>query len=252
MEALRHTRDGARGGAEIGDSLLSGAIRLASSHELSGEWLEVWVLHGAHREVVELGPSCLDRHESRHASLLERPRDRDRYIGAHVALRHVLGHHLDIPPKDVAYTREPCPHCGGPDGRPAVDRVPRPVHFSLSRSDEMIVIGIATAPVGVDVEAVPPPDAVSQVAELLHPAERAELHAAAPSERAMVFTRLWTRKEAYLKGVGVGVAHGLDSEYLGAGGRAAAPPHWSLLDVPVPGPYASAAALRTGPVSPER
>ena len=116
----------------------------------------------------------------------------------------------------------------------------------------MILIAVATAPVGVDVEAVALPDVAGQVAELLHPAERAELFAAAPSERAMVFTRLWTRKEAYLKGVGVGVAHGLALEYLGFEGRAAAPSDWSVLEVPVPGAYLSAAAVRTGPVSPAR
>jgi 4'-phosphopantetheinyl transferase len=59
---------------------------------------------------------------------------------------------------------------------------------------------------------------------------------------------LWTRKEAYLKGLGVGVNHGLASEYLGTEGGAAAPAGWSVLDVAVPSSYAAATALRTDAV----
>jgi 4'-phosphopantetheinyl transferase len=183
---------------------------------------------------------------------VKRPGDRARYVVAHAALRQLLGHYLDLAPADIVYRREACPRCGGPNGRPVVDQAPPGLHFSLSTRGHVILIAVATAPVGVDVEAVALPDVAGRVAELLHPAERAELVAAAPSERAMVFTRLWTRKEAYLKGVGVGVAHGLALEYLGFEGRAAAPSDWSVLEVPVPDPYLSAAAVRTGPVSPAR
>jgi len=201
---------------------------------------------------VELAASYLDGDEARRAATLKGPGDRARYVVAHAALRQLLGHYLDRAPADVVYTREGCPGCGGPNGRPVVDRSPPGLHFSLSTRGHVIVIGIATAPVGVDVEAVALPDVAGQVAGLLHPAERAELSAAAPSEQALVFTRLWTRKEAYLKGVGVGVGHGLALEYLGVEGRAATPSDWSVLEVPVPGPYVSAAAVRTGAAAPAR
>ncbi len=171
---------------------------------------------------------------------------------AHVALRQVLGRYLGLTPEDVTYVREPCPSCGGPNGRPAVSGPPRPVHFSLSTSGELILIGLATAPVGVDVEALPQPHTISDVGELLHPTERTELDAAAPSEQAMVFARLWTRKEAYLKGVGMGVAHGLTTEHVDPERRDGASLDWSVLEVPVPPRYAAAAAVRTGSVLPKR
>jgi 4'-phosphopantetheinyl transferase len=248
---LKETQEGALGGVGLEGPPFSRSMCVPSCHQLGGESLNVWVLDPAHGD-VELAASYLDRDEARRAAMLQRPGDRANYVVAHAALRQLLGHYLDLAPADVVYTREGCPRCGGPNGRPVVDRSPPGLHFSLSRRGHVILIGIATAPVGVDVEVVGRPDVAGQVAELLHPAERAELSAATPSERSMVFTRLWTRKEAYLKGVGVGVAHGLALEYLGYEGRAAAPSDWSVLEVPVPGPYVAAAAVRTGPVSPAR
>jgi 4'-phosphopantetheinyl transferase len=250
MELLKGTGEGALPAVDLGESPLSRAIRSSCSRQLSGESLHLWGLDAT--QSVDLGGSYLDHHEEGRAALLYRPRDRARYVLAHVALRELLSRYLEIPSHDVAYARQPCPTCGGPNGRPAVDRAARPVHFSLSTSGDVILIGIATAPVGVDVQVLAGSGAVGDVAELLHPAERAELSATAPSERVMAFTRLWTRKEAYLKGLGVGVAHGTATEYLGLQQRAPSPRGWSVIDVQVPPSYASAAAVRTGPAPQER
>ena len=111
-----------------------------------------------------------------------------------------------------------------------------------------MLIGIASAPVGVDVEVLPQPDVVSDVSALLHVAERREISSAAPSTRAEVFTRIWTRKEAYLKGLGVGVTHDLAADYLGAEERMAPPRGWSLVNVPAAVGYAAAVAA-AAPIS---
>jgi 4'-phosphopantetheinyl transferase len=237
---------------DLGPSPVSNAIRFSSSEQLFGEALKLWVLHAADVDIVGPELSVLDDDEFRHAAMIESPRQRRSYILAHIALRQFLAQYLDVPPAQVVYFREPCPRCDAPHGRPAVFRPPHPLHFSLSVSASIVLIGIASAPVGVDVEVLPGQQTIGQVSMLLHPAERAEVRAADPSKQPMVFTRLWTRKEAYLKGVGVGVAHGLATEYLGTEGRAAVPHAWSVLDVPVPSPYAAAAAVRTGPVPPVR
>ncbi len=236
----------------VGDSPLSRVIRSASVHELGAQTLHLWVLDAAHPGSVQPEHSHLDRHEVARAAMVRRRRDRARYVLAHVALRVLLGRYLALAPADVVYRREPCPRCGGPNGRPALDGAPRPVHFSLSTSGDLILIGIATAPVGVDIEIPARADTVRDVGELLHEAERAELLAAPASERATVFTRLWTRKEAYLKGVGVGVGHGLATPYVGSEPRSAAPRGWSVLDVAVPHPYAAAAAMATAPAAGRR
>ena len=170
---------------------------------------------------------------------------RARFVLAHAALRVLLGRRLDVAPGDVVYRRDPCPRCGGPNGRPALDGA-RPVYFSVSTSGDLILIGIATAPVGVDIEIPARADTVRDVGELLHRKERVELLATGAADRARAFTRLWTRKEAYLKGVGVGLGHGLATPYVGCGPRPVAPSGWSVLDVDVPHPYTAAAAVATG------
>ena len=149
--------------------------------------------------------------------------------------------------------REACPRCGAvAGGRPVLSEATRPVHFSLSASEHLVLIGLASAQVGVDVEAVPSSRAVSEASELLHPAEREELLAVEPDLRRVVFTRLWSRKEAYLKGIGVGLGHGLIGEYLGTRAQEAAPDGWTLLDVPAPPGFLASAAVRTGPPRPSR
>lgn len=193
MKVLKETQVGALDGVGLEGPPFSRSTCVPSCHELAGESLNVWVLDATHGD-VELATSYLDGDEARRAAALKGPGDRARYVVAHAALRQLLGHYLALAPADVVYTREACPRCGGPNGRPVLDQSPPGLHFSLSTRGHVILIAVATAPVGVDVEAVALPDVAGQVAELLHPAERAELFAAAPSERAMVFTRLWTRK----------------------------------------------------------
>jgi 4'-phosphopantetheinyl transferase len=177
--------------------------------------MELWVIHVAEVDATQLDQTLLDREERLRAARLARPDDRRSYLAAHTLLRLLLGARLELPPQDVAYLREPCPSCGAPHGRPALDSADRPLHFSLSRSAGLMLIAIAPAPVGVDVEILPPPETIAEVSALLHPGERAEVLSAAPTSRARVFATIWTRKEAYLKGIGVGIAADLATEYLG-------------------------------------
>jgi 4'-phosphopantetheinyl transferase len=212
--------------------------------------LDLWLLDTDTDSEVVVDPSVLDDGERRRADALETPGLQQRYRLAHAALRHLLGQALGLPPRDVRIVRESCPRCGAAGGRPVLGEPTRPLHFSMSSSQHLVLLGLASAAVGVDVEAVPSLRAVSEASELLHPAEREELLAMAPEIRRATFTRLWSRKEAYLKGMGVGVAHGLVSEYLGTRPQASTPEGWTLLDVPVPPAFSATAAVRTGSHAP--
>ncbi|MCB5183198.1 4'-phosphopantetheinyl transferase superfamily protein [Streptomyces antimicrobicus] len=84
------------------------------------------------------------------------------------------------------------------------------------------------------------------VADGLHPAERAQLTALAPEARPVAFTRCWTRKEAYVKGTGTGLAGGAAHIFLGCGPSPARPPGWTLYDIAAGAGFAAACAVRTG------
>jgi len=188
-----------------------------------------------------LDVSVLDEQERRRGAKFVRAADRHSYLAAHIGLRRVLSQHLDVAPGQLAFHREPCPNCAAPHGRPAVAGADRPLHFSLSHGGDLVLIGIAGAPVGVDVEAVPAAQVAADLSTRLHPSEQREI--AAAEHPGLAFARVWTRKEAYLKGTGVGLSRGLTSDYLGGTGLAALPAGWSVLDVPVPPGYAGAVAV---------
>ncbi|MGW4032416.1 4'-phosphopantetheinyl transferase family protein [Streptomyces sp. NPDC004838] len=188
----------------------------------------------------------LDAEESARLDAFRRPADRDAFAVAHVALRRLLGDRLGQSPEAVTLERDPCVHCGGPHGRPVVPG--DAVHFSLSHTsriaDGMVVIALAPAPVGVDVEAVPGAGTITDVSSQLHPRERTELAALPTADRALAFTRCWTRKESLLKATGAGIGGDLSHVYVGAGPRPAADTGWSLTDLPVDPGYAAAVAVR--------
>ncbi|WP_324290404.1 4'-phosphopantetheinyl transferase family protein [Streptomyces sp. H27-H1] len=84
-----------------------------------------------------------------------------------------------------------------------------------------------------------------ELADVLHPREAAELASLSPGERSAAFTRVWTRKEAYLKGLGVGLSGNPAADYVGSGAVPTRLPGWTLTDVLVPEGHRAALALHT-------
>ncbi|MFG2594673.1 4'-phosphopantetheinyl transferase family protein [Streptomyces sp. NPDC048462] len=196
-----------------------------------------------------LAPGILDAAELSRAGTLAVEADRLCFVASHVALRMLLGARLGIAPAAVRLTREACPSCGGPHGRPATDGV----HFSLSHTRGVALLAFADEPVGVDVERVPAAGIVAEIGDKLHPAERRELAALPEQERPAAFVRAWTRKEAYLKGTGAGLAGGLSHDHVGTGPLPQpGPDGWTVTDVAAPRGYAAAVAVRTAGRAPAR
>lgn len=170
--------------------------------------------------------------------------DRLAFVATHTLLRQLLAERLDCRPGEIVFRRERCPICGGPNGRPALERPFHSAEFSISRTEGLALVGIASVPVGVDVQTIPEHELARDVGALLHPAEQSELFATDAEDQPAVFARLWTRKEAYLKGIGSGIAHELAADNLGADKPAMAPRGWTLLDLSLGARYAAAAAVR--------
>jgi 4'-phosphopantetheinyl transferase len=143
----------------------------------------------------------LSEQEHRRAQAFAFAREIRRYVVSHAILRTLLGGAIGTPAPDVRLRTE--------IGRkPALE--PEncdPVHFSLSRSGELVVIGLAPRPLGVDIERLAHTmDVEDLAAHVLTSRERTAFEALDPASRPTAFLRCWTRKEAYLKAIGMGLA----------------------------------------------
>ena len=88
----------------------------------------------------------LSAEERRRADAFAFERDARRFIVSHAVLRILLGHATGIPPGELSFQREP-------GLKPVLEAsTPQPIHFSLSRSEELVLIGLAWRPLGVDIE----------------------------------------------------------------------------------------------------
>lgn len=134
-------------------------------------------------------------------------RDRRRWTAARGAVRAVLAGYAGIPAASLTFRV-------GPHGKPALDgpAACAGLEFNVSHSGDLALCAVTRVrAVGVDVEAIRPDFATDEVARrFFAPAEVAALEALPPGERVEAFFACWTRKEAYIKARGTGIALGLD------------------------------------------
>nr|QEO74630.1 4'-phosphopantetheinyl transferase [uncultured bacterium] len=189
--------------------------------------------------------------ERRRADGFAFARDHRRYVVTRGALRSVLGGLLGRFPGDVLLDSS-CPACGDGHGRPrlAGPDARLPWRFSISHSADVALIAVCgTGDVGVDVEVVPPGVSLETLPLSACSADEQRRLEALPREQAVAgFYASWARKEAYLKGCGVGLTVDPASvELLPVGAqvhRASQPgcSQWLVADVAVPGAAAAVAA----------
>ncbi len=102
----------------------------------------------------------------------------------------------------------------GPRGKPFLESpAAGGLQFNLSNSDELALVGFVLGPeIGVDVEYLKPMPDCEQISErFFSESERKVLRGIPFPVKEEAFFNCWTRKEAYLKAVGEGLAAPLDS-----------------------------------------
>ncbi|MBW5483253.1 4'-phosphopantetheinyl transferase family protein [Streptomyces bambusae] len=93
--------------------------------------------------------------------------------------------------------------------------------YSVAHTDGLGMLALSPFRVGIDVEHVRPLDAERFDFLVLTPAERRAVYALPEGDaRTLAFLRCWTRKEAVLKAVGVGIAAELTALETGSEGLA--------------------------------
>ncbi|HZQ34592.1 MAG TPA: 4'-phosphopantetheinyl transferase superfamily protein [Dehalococcoidia bacterium] len=158
-------------------------------------------LDGQEPEVVSYLQTLLSPDEAGRARDFYFERDRRRYTVARGILRLILGRYLGCPAEEVAF-------CYGPNGKPALaGDLPTPLYFNLTHSEGLALYAVTrVGEVGLDLERIRELPEWEQIAAgCFDPAEFARLRRCAPAGRPAEFLRLWTRQEAVLKALGVGL-----------------------------------------------
>lgn len=143
--------------------------------------------------------ALLDSAETARAQRFAFERDRERYVSAHAALRRVLAARINQAPAALRFDL-------GPFGKPVLLQDPT-LAFNLSHSGPMGLIALQRrVPLGVDVEVL---REVRDADGMAHACfTRNECRALAllrPWAQPRAFLQCWTRKEACLKAVGLGL-----------------------------------------------
>ena len=200
---------------------------------------------GATLTVAELGRAASFRFD----------RDRARFVAARGQLRLLLAQYLDANAREIVLME-------GSHGKPSLAVGPSWLRFNLSHSDGVAVYAVARDhEVGVDLERIRSDFQFEEVARHYYsPRERAHLAGLPEADRLFAAFNCWTRKEAYLKAVGVGIALRLDGCDVGVhpgetvrlrrrDSGAAASRCWSLHAFDVGPGYAATVAVEGSPRS---
>ncbi len=163
--------------------------------------IEVWsVALDVPAEQAAALEAVLSPDERARAGRFRFERHRRRFVVARGLLRRVLGAYLDVAPADVVFAY-------GRKGKPHLTGAAAALRFNLSHSGERALIALGRIPLGVDIERLRPlrdPDAIAR--RFFSAAERETLAAQPAQGKIEAFFACWTRKEAYVKAVGDGLA----------------------------------------------
>ena len=128
-----------------------------------------------------------------------------RFIAGRGYLRSILAGYLGGDPSSIAFEY-------GPQGKPGLADRSSGLEFNLAHSKGLAVCGVTLGrAIGVDIETGRPVDLAERIIHrFFSQAEQAEFLALPADEREAAFLRGWTRKEAFIKALGLGLAYPLD------------------------------------------
>jgi 4'-phosphopantetheinyl transferase len=179
-------------------------------------------------------------------------RDRSRFITGRGILRQLLAGYLGVEPGAIRF-------CYGKDGKPELQGAfsTSGIQFNLSHSEGLALYAFTLDhEVGVDVEHIREISEMGYIAEQFFSVGERDLFGALPeSEKQKTFFTWWTRKEACMKAIGVGLTDSPDRfdvaqvnkasvESSGIWGVSEQEPGWSMWDVNPADECAGAVAVK--------
>ncbi|OHX34443.1 hypothetical protein BJL95_17420 [Methylomonas sp. LWB] len=170
---------------------------------MNGGFVDVWQGRLDLPEAVTIRlAEVLSADERARAAAFKFAHLRDRYVVGRGLLRQTLASYTGSDPAGLRFRV-------GEFGKPALSGGPG---FNVSHTADALLIAVAdAADIGIDIEAVKPARDLSGLAERCFSVdEYAVWLSLAESERVAAFYRLWTKKEAFVKAVGRGIALGVE------------------------------------------
>jgi 4'-phosphopantetheinyl transferase len=220
---------------------------------LLGDEIHVWSVPLAvgGRRLAELARFLADEERLRAGRYVHCP-SREQFVVARAMLRVLLSRYLGLPPALVRIGL-------GPQGKP---RLPgSDLHFNVSHTHGLALYAFTRrGEVGIDVERVRPcPTHLDMATRFFTPREAGAIRTVPPGRSEEAFFHVWTRKEAFLKALGLGLSHGLERfevsvppddppRLLHIDGDPRAASSWSLISLlPAPGYVAALASQGPSP-----
>ena len=167
--------------------------------------MDIWRLSlNIPTDSVKLTESTLSADEAERAARFRFEVDKNRFIVSHGVLRNILGRYLHRDPAELKFSVNQY-------GKPAL--VDSTLEFNLSHSGDFALIAVTQGRrIGVDVEHIRQGISSHVIAQqYFSKSEVAELQSLPLEQRVNGFFTCWTRKEAYIKAQGLGLALPLES-----------------------------------------
>jgi 4'-phosphopantetheinyl transferase len=205
---------------EWNDARLAGRLTLADGQP------DIWLVDlDAPFPSPAPAAALLSTEENQRAARYRFEIHRKRFIWRRAWLRLLLGRYLDLPPGEIELVANSYGKLSvagrGEAGEAFASPLQRALRFNVSHSNGLALFAFALGgEVGVDIEygqrdfgqpAGAQPEYESIAARFFSPAERAALLALPEWQRRQGFFNCWTRKEAYIKALGLGLSLALDA-----------------------------------------
>jgi len=169
--------------------------------------VHVWIIPlDAAEDKVAVCEATLSDDELARANRYRFARDRRRFVMARGYLRRILSNYLGIEAHSALFVYNF-------HGKPALsDLHNTAIEFNLSHSDELAVLAVTkNVRIGIDIEfGAALTDCRSLAERFFHADEVAELATLPENGYKQAFLNVWTRKEALMKAVGMGLSISLD------------------------------------------
>lgn len=176
----------------------------------------------------------LDAAEQAHAEKITNDLLRKRYVEVHGRLRKVLAQTLNELPEKISIKK-------AEHGKPYLADTPE-LAFNLSHSANALVIAVGwNCQLGVDIEGCKPRTSLAALVDKCFAEEEIAYWNRLPeADKTLEFYRFWTRKEAFVKATGRGIALGLNhcvinpenqAEFLRVPADCGQASTWHVLDI---------------------